>query len=203
MKRTERDEQIAKVIQERCGEVRQSPRAVSLAIGCCTTYLHQYFSGKQKQLPEASLRSIARVLSLDYAQLLEGRKLPLNDNAQGAPGVTGSVPVFAAGDDVDPANPRQFANRPPSLATAMGAWALFGSARHGRLRAGDVAFVHPHQTPRVGDMVVVLDNLKIVATGELLDAPDGAYVVEVSKGEPESFSEEDHRLQKITAIEMA
>lgn len=196
---------IRQLILQRMRERRLSLADLSRMTGRNAAYMHQFtYRGSPKTLPEATRRALSQILELPEAALLGD--VP----ASGAPvwsvptppvsWPARDVPVLQLGDKIG-ANPMEWAARPPSLAAVAGAFAIWISATAGRLRPGDLAFAHPVQPARPGDVVVLIEKDQLCDVGELATL-DGNDVILAARG-PKEVDRSRMRLCKVVHLVMA
>jgi hypothetical protein len=164
---------IRQLVLRRSRELRLSLAALSREVNRNEAYLHQFvWRGSPKDLPETTRKHLAQTLGLDEASLRGGEEpMAIPSSIMTLPGRAAvsppDVPVVRLGDRLDAA-PSEWAPRPPTLATVTNAFALWVPVAIGRSQPGDLAYVHPSQPPRPGDMVVVVEDQRISRIGEML-----------------------------------
>ena len=198
---------IRHLILQRMRERRLSLADLSRMIGRNAAYMHQFtYRGSPKNLPDGTRRALAQILDLPEAAL--SGETPAAAAAAAVWTAPASmtawpardVPVLQLGDKTS-ANPTEWTSRPPTLAAVTGAFAVWVSTATGRLRPGDLAFAHPVQPARPGDVVVVIESDQLSALGELA-SQDGNEIVVIAHGN-KAVDRSRMRLCKIVQLVMA
>jgi hypothetical protein len=167
---------IRRRVLRRSRELRLSLAALSRRLNRNEAYMHQFmWRGSPKDLPEPVRRPLAQILGVDEAEL-RGEEpgpapAPVLAGGGGMPSAPHrDIPVWRIGDLLA-APPSEWAPRPPALAGVARAFALWVAEPAGRARPGDLAYVHPTQPARLGDMVAQVDREdRVIGLGELLSA---------------------------------
>ncbi len=158
---------VRPLIRDTLAQRHLNMSAVSKMLGKNHAYLHQFLDrGIPAQLPELVREQLARILDVPEEKLKggggKGSRLP-PVGRPGAPFMGDKIPVYGAaqggpdgwfpwnGDIVD------YVSRPPHLAGATGAYAVFvaGSSMEPRYYAGEIVYIHPGKPVTVGAFVLV------------------------------------------------
>lgn len=201
---------VRRLVVDRCRELRLTLADASRRIGRNESYVHQFvYRGSPKRLPEDTRIPLAQLLDLPESQLRPASILPASDGPMvHAPHITGQfgsqpvqpqadVPVFAPGDPIDIARATEWTHRPPLLSGAGPLFARWVTEDTGRFHDGDMVIVRLNQPPRVGDPVVVLRGMEIIAIGDLVTRA-GEIIVRVGNSE-RRFPATECRALKIAA----
>jgi len=177
---------VRKLVLDRATELRINIADLSRASGRNVTYMHQFiYKGTPKRLAEDTRKAIAAILKLPEDDLRDQPRAPTamwqRVKAPSVPANMASlganlVPLFFEDQMV---NPTQALSTTQAMPAKVGHadFALWIKAPHGRVRAGDVAYVQRAHPTRVGDQVVVLKGESIYSIGELAAiSPDGVTI---------------------------
>jgi phage repressor protein C with HTH and peptisase S24 domain len=168
---------VRQLIRATLAERRMTMSDVSKSLGKNHAYLHQFLDrGIPAQLPELVREKLSVILQVPEAQLKGGGPRP-KFSFTGRPVhpalvVGDKIPVMGAGqggsegwfpwngDTVD------YVSRPPHLAGAIGAYAVYvaGSSMEPRYFAGELVYVHPNRPITNGAFVLV--QIKPESEGE-------------------------------------
>jgi hypothetical protein len=205
-------------IIRRCGELRLSYADTSRQIDRNETYVHQFlFRGTPKVLPEDVRGPLATVLQVEEDELRgspRGRGTRVTSAAAAAalpsapihsPDDTTALPTYSETDQITPARATSWSLRPPQLARVSGCFAIWIGRPHGkRLHAGDLAFVHPTQPPRIGDPVVAVREGQILMIGDLGKQTDDHLSIAGGDSETASRVRADGvQIMKIVSVQFA
>ena len=106
------------------------------------------------------------------------------------------IPVFSCPSTMGEPQVTDWMERPAQFAGAGPTFAVWVSASAGRLRAGDLAFVHPAQPADQGDAIVVMLGNRVVDLGEVIRRSNDDAVVSTAAGEM-IFTMPKYRLMRI------
>ena len=123
----------------------------------------------------------------------------------GAIALLGDLPQFTDADDIV-VPPGGWQQRPAGITLGGASFALWITQPRGALRA-DVVLVRTGQPPRVGDLVVVVQDRRVAAVGEL--AALSSREASVTQGDlprgtpPTAFLRGDVHLYKVAVAEFS
>lgn len=193
-----------KLISERARELRLTLADLSRVAGKNESYMHQYmYRQSPRRLPEDVREAIARVLQVPDEALREGGSQsagPVGPHIK--PILTGSggmdagrdVPLFQEGDEIEPSLARDWTYRPVQLGAAAGPMTAIWIARpHDRLQPGDLAYLRT-QPVRLGDLVAVTADRRLVGIGTLAALGDQVAQVGATR-----YHLDKHQLAKVVA----
>ena len=106
------------------------------------------------------------------------------------------IPVFSCPSVMSEPQVTDWMERPAQYAGAGPTFAVWVSASVGRLRAGDLAYVHPAQPADQGDAIVVMLGNRVVDVGEVVRRSNDDVVVMTGAGEA-TFVMPKYRLMRI------
>lgn len=214
---------VRRLILEKSQALRLTLADLSRHIRKNESYIHQFmWRGSPKKLPEDVRVALADILEVSEDALrvpsamagipptfLPGHGAPPQGPAAYVPvrdtmPTPRDIPVFADDDVIDPRRAQEWTYRTPSLITASGAFALWISRARGRMRAGDLVFVRPHQPARVGDTVVMLstEERRVVAIGDLLEMDATHVKIRDGGDRSHKYPIEGNRMLKVSDISL-
>lgn len=163
---------VRTLLLNRLRELRVSLADASRQIGRNESYIHQFiYRRSPKRLPEDVRASLARLLRLPEDTLRDPLAIPLAESLLPAhvPPPEATVPVFSQGEVIDPARAKTFVPLPSIIVSTDQLFALWVSEdTGGMLREGDLVFARMTQPPRPGDLVAVMLDNRIKATGAFI-----------------------------------
>ena len=175
-------------------------------VGRNHAYLHQFLLRRTpRTFPEEVRYPLAALLGVPEGSLRSGLPLPPppRPETSGALSVLPAleIPVFREEDTIEPALAVEWISRPPLLAASGPVFALWIGAPHGPgLRPGDLAIVRMNQPARLGDLVAVLFDKRIVAVGEFIERELNRVTVEDGGSNVVEVMDANHRVLKITCV---
>lgn len=167
-----------------------SLRAASEALGRNPAYLHQFiYKASPRALREKERVALAAMLGVAETVLMTEDQRSVADllrrPSPAPPGRGGKLPVLGyarGGSDVmtiNPEAPMGEVDAPPGIAGVPDAYAVevVGDSHEPRLRAGDVAFVHPHKALARGcDCVIQMEGgVAMIAIYQRMD-PENVWI---------------------------
>jgi hypothetical protein len=209
------EDPVRSLIVARAAALGLSYADLSRAVARNETYMHQFvFRGTPKRLPEDVRETVARTLGVSEDELRgtppgqQRRLSPATRLAVMSPGATPitkerDLPVFIEAGVILASAAASWTPRPRSLDAAPGSFAVWISRKHRRLNPGDMIFVHPTQPPRDGDLVLLVQDDRIVAVGDLAgQADDHVSILTSAHDKPQRFSLGDARVLKVASIQL-
>jgi hypothetical protein len=206
---------VRSLIVERASALGFTYADLSRAVERNETYIHQFvFRGTPKHLSEEVRTLLAAKIGVTEDDLRggpRGQQRRLSPAAR-VNSMTGDVairgddrdiPVFTDSRPLSMKAPAAKVGRPRALDAVPGAFAIWVTRKHGgRLKPGDMIFVHPTQPPRVSDLVVVLKGEQILAIGDLLRQNDDSAMIQSDGAETkgERVPTHDARILKVVTI---
>jgi hypothetical protein len=199
---------VRKLVLDRAAELGLNLAHLSRSVGRNHAYFHQYIrQGLPKRLDEDTRSRLALLLDIDEQQLREG-------SARAAPvalRASRSADRLLASHDIPPHLPlfsearvihrNEATFTAPIMLTKAGPvdFAIWIEQPHGRIQAGDIAYIQRAHPVRPGDQVIIVVEKKIQCVGELSMITDVTLTV-VDNGTPRDFQRRDVSVQKIVGV---
>lgn len=216
------------LIIERARELRLTLADLSRMAHKNDAYVHQFIYRRSPRrlpedvrpilsealgIPEDVLRGTAPVTPIESARL---RLVPVAASSAApapaaapptasTPNTIRDVPVHTDSDEeIDPAKAREWTHRPSILpeGETFALW-ITSSRAGGRLRPGDLAFVRLNQPPRIGDTVVVIEDKKIIAIGDLASLDETTATIATGHRQPKKVQRGTTRILKVACAAFA
>lgn len=202
---------VRRLIVDRTKELRIGHADLSRALGKGASYINQYLNrGSPVQLGDRERMIIAKLLEVDEVSLRADADPAASTGAVTARNLVLSrskrfLPVFTEGGEIDFDRVGEWTERPEWVTMSEQSFALWIIKDHGRLAAGDLAYVAGGRPVRPMDIVVILtmDQRHLVAIGVVSEIAGDKAMVTIHGGETKSFNRRGHIILKIAAIRLA
>lgn len=214
---------VRKLIFRRAKELGLSWTDLSKSTGRNLGYIHSFlFRDIPKRLAENDRKQLAGALRVTEESLRHSpaattspdlgfhpmvKAIPHHGRSSDAPvhiDLHGQdIPAFSDQGEIDRSRPHSFVPRPNACMRPSETYAIWISTSWGRLRPGDLAYADLTRPPRVGDVVVAIQEASILAIGDLTALSSAEATIEVSSDHEVVVSRSVDSLHKVRWLQLA